>query len=185
MVVVQQLIRKGFPIPVFNPRRFEELFSVISRLGILTGDPVAADKLIKNLKFRLSNVGDRIQGVSPLPKVFFEVRYPNLLGAGRGSIVNDIIHQAGGINCVESPKKMVRLNMESLIKRNPAFYVIQQGPMNKNPSHPSERPYFRALKAIKDGKVLMVDEQVFSRPGPRSIDAVEELAAFLHPERFP
>jgi len=184
MVVVQQLTRKGFQIPVFNPRRFEELFSVISRLGILTGDPVAAGRLIDNLKSRLYRIGDRMQGVSYLPKVFFEVRYPNLLGAGRGSIVNDIIHQAGGVNCVESPKKMVRLNMETLFKHNPAFYVIQQGPMNKNPSHPSERPYFRALKAIKDGNVLMVDEQVFSRPGPRSVDAAEQLAAFLHPERF-
>ena len=29
---------------------------------------------------------------------------------------------------------------------------------------------------------LVVDEQVFSRPGPRIVQAVEELAAFLHPQ---
>jgi ABC-type Fe3+-hydroxamate transport system substrate-binding protein len=29
-----------------------------------------------------------------------------------------------------------------------------------------------------------VDEFVFSSPGPSCVDAVEELAAFLHPERF-
>ena len=74
--------------------------------------------------------------------------------------------------------------MEALIKRDPEVYIIQKGPMNRNPSLPSERPHFHVLDAVKEGRVLVVDEQAFSRPGPRSIEAVEELARFLHPERF-
>jgi iron complex transport system substrate-binding protein len=113
--------------------------------------------------------------------VFFEVRYPNLLGAGRGSIVNDIIRRAGGLNCLGDGKKMVRIGMESLIQKNPEAYVVQEGPMNRNPSPPADRPHFRVLDAVKQGKVLFVEEQVFSRPGPRSVEAVELLATFLHP----
>jgi iron complex transport system substrate-binding protein len=37
---------------------------------------------------------------------------------------------------------------------------------------------------VRDGRVLVVDEALFSRPGPRSVDAVEQLARFLHPDRF-
>jgi iron complex transport system substrate-binding protein len=37
------------------------------------------------------------------------------------------------------------------------------------------------LDAVKQGRVLFVEEQIFSRPGPRSVEAVETLAAFLHP----
>jgi len=29
---------------------------------------------------------------------------------------------------------------------------------------------------------LLVDESLFSRPGPRSAEAVEQLARFLHPD---
>jgi len=35
---------------------------------------------------------------------------------------------------------------------------------------------------VEEGQVLFVDEHIFSRPGPRSVEAVEKLAAFLHPD---
>jgi len=38
------------------------------------------------------------------------------------------------------------------------------------------------LKAVRTGRVLEVDEKLYSRPGPRIVQAVEELAKFLHPE---
>jgi iron complex transport system substrate-binding protein len=110
------------------------------------------------------------------------VRYPNLLGAGQQSIVNDVILKAGGVNCLPNRKKLVRINIETLVGYNPEVYVVQKGPMNRNPADPKYRPNFRVLKAVEDDRVLFVDEHIFSRPGPRSVEAVEKLAAFLHPE---
>ena len=184
MVIVRQLQKEGLRVAVFSPAGFEDLFSVIKRLGVLTAEPVGAQRLLKSLRSRLMAVEHRIQSIPHRPKVFFEVRYPNLLGAGHGSIVNDIIRRAGGINCIESHKKLVRIGMEALIEHDPEAYIIQRGPMNKNPSLPFERPHFQVLRAVKNGRIMMVDEQVYSRPGPRCVEAVEELAAFLHPERF-
>ena len=184
LISVQQIQKQGLPVAVFRPISFDDLFSVIRRIGILTGEKTRAEDLVSSLKERLKGVEQKLEGVSRRPSVFFEVRYPNLLGAGQGSIVNDIILRAGGTNCLGDQKKLVRLNMEALIDKNPDAYIIQQGPMNKEPSNPSKRPHFQILKAVRNGKTLLVDEQVYSRPGPRSVDAVEELAAFLHPERF-
>jgi iron complex transport system substrate-binding protein len=184
LLAVQQIQKEGVAAAVFHPTSFADLFSVIERIGVLTGEPVEAKKLVGSLQSRIDRVKKRIEGISHRPSIFFEVRYPNLLGAGQRSIVNDIIDQAGGINCVEKEKKLVRMNMEALIKRNPGVYVIQRGPMNQNPSNPSSRPHFQVLRAVKNDRIMVVDEQVYSRPGPRSVEAVEELAAFLHPERF-
>ena len=184
MVIVRQLQKEGLQVAVFSPAGFEDLFSVIRRLGVLTGEPIGAQALLKLLKSRLTVVEHRLTDISHRPKVFFEVRYPNLLGAGRGSIVNDIIRRAGGTNCIRSHKKLVRIGMETLIENGPEIYIIQRGPMNKNPSLPSERPHFHVLQAVREGRIMMVDEQRYSRPGPRCVEAVEELAAFLHPERF-
>ncbi len=182
--VVDQLRRHGQEVAVFQPTSFEELFVVIDRLGVLTGEPGAAAALVKGLRDRLAEVEQGLRGLGRRPRVFFEVRYPNLLGAGRGSIVNDIIRLAGGENCVESPKKLVRIGMEALIGSDPQAYIVQEGPMNKAPSSPHQRPLFHVLEAVREGRVLFVDEQMYSRPGPRSVGAVEELAAFLHPGRF-
>jgi iron complex transport system substrate-binding protein len=183
MLAVQQIQKEGVPVAVFSPTSFIDLFSVIERVGTLTGASNEAKALIEKLERRLNRVKARLRNISHRPYIFFEVRYPNLLGAGQGSIVNDVILHAGGVNCVKKKKKLMRIGMEALIECNPEAYIIQQGPMNKNPSHPSSRPHFQVLEAVKNGKILFVDEQAYSRPGPRAVDAVEELAEFLHPNR--
>jgi iron complex transport system substrate-binding protein len=183
--VVEQLRRHGQNVAVFHPNRFTELFDVIERIGRLTGRPLEAADLIHRLRERIGAVEKRLSGISRRPRVFFEVRYPNLLGAGRGSIVNDVIERAGGVNCLESPKKLARIGMETLIRSAPDAYILQKGPMNPEPCSPASRgSHFWVLEAVKQGRILTVDEQVYSRPGPRSVNAVEELAAFLHPDRF-
>ena len=91
-------------------------------------------------------------------------------------MVDDVINRAGGFNCVTAAKKLVRVNMETLIAARPEFYVVQKGAMNPEPGMPGQRPNFDLLDAVKNNKILVVDEQVFSRPGPRSVEAVERLA---------
>ncbi len=180
--VIRQIQQKGLTIASFQPASFAELFWVIHRLGILTGKEEAATTLVRRLQGRLDRLSQRLANNDRRPTVFFEVRYPNLLGAGQQSIVNDVILKAGGVNCLRNRKKLVRINIETLVGYNPDVYVIQRGPMNRNPGDPKGRSNFRAIKAVRDGRVLFVDEYLFSRPGPRSVDAAERLAAYLHPE---
>ena len=184
LVAVQQIQNEGVPVAVFSPKSFSDLFSVIERIGRLTETSLEAKGLNERLEGRLNRIKARLETVSHRPTVFFEVRYPNLLGAGKGSIVNDVILHAGGVNCVKKKKKLMRIGMEALIECNPEAYIIQRGPMNQNPSDPASRPHFQVLEAVKKGKILFVDEQAYSRPGPRAVDAVEELAVFLHPNSF-
>jgi iron complex transport system substrate-binding protein len=183
--VIRQIQNKGFTVAVFQPRNFAELFSMIVRLGILTGEEANAQALVARQSSRLRQIDLRLTESKERPKVFFEVRYPNLLGAGQGSIVNDVILKAGGLNCLPNEKKLVRINIETLIDQDPDVYVVQRGPMNRNPGRPESRPNFKVLRAVQQGRVFFVDEYVFSRPGPRSVEAVEKLASYLHPDLNP
>jgi iron complex transport system substrate-binding protein len=180
---LKRLEAAGVPVAMFAPRDFAGLFSVIQRLGVITGRTAAAAALNGKMQKRLHEVARRVAGRKP-PRVFFEVRYHNLLAAGHGSLVNDIITRAGGVNIVESPKKLIPFSLEALIQAQPQVYIIQQGPMNRSPEDIYTRPYFQELRAVKERRVLVVDESLFSRPGPRSAQAVEQLARFLHPEAW-
>jgi iron complex transport system substrate-binding protein len=192
-LVVQGGVAKGIPalkrlesrVPVamFAPHDFPSLFSTITRLGALAGRDQAAAALTQSMQAKLAEVAQRVSGRSA-PRVFFEVRELNLLAAGQGSLVNDIITRAGGENLVKSPKKLTLYSLEALIQANPEVYIIQKGPMNRSPENIHTRPYFQELKAVKTRRVLVVDERLYSRPGPRSAEAVEELARFLHPEAW-
>lgn len=183
MPALKKLEAEGVPVAMFAPQDFPGLFSLIQRLGVLTGKGEAAAALNRDLQARLAHVAQRLKGLKPV-RVFFEVRYLNLLAAGRGSMVNDIITRAGGVNIVESPQRLAPFGLEALLQAQPEVYVIQQGPMNKSPEDIYSRPYYQELRAVKARRVLVVDEGLFSRPGPRSAEAVEQLARFLHPEAW-
>ena len=178
---VEGLRALGIPVAVFRVGSFGELFGVLRRMGTLTGEPQRAAALEAMLRARLDAVTARVAD-RPRPTVFFEVRHPNLLAAGADSIVTDIIARAGGRNCVTAEGRVVRLSEEELLRLDPAVYLLQRGPMNPEPEPPAARPHYATLSAVRNARVLNVDEARYSRPGPRAVDAVEELARYLHPD---
>ena len=83
-------------------------------------------------------------------------------------------------------------------KRNDKLYEVRESvlPASKQDSDqyyeyridwPYQAPpgsYQLDVFAVKDHRVLVVNESLYSRPGPQSAEAVEELARFLHPKAF-
>ena len=180
---LKRLEAEGIPVAMFAPRDFPGLFTVIQRLGTLTGQSQASRAVVLAMQEKLEEVARRVAGQKP-PRVFYEVRYHNLLAAGRGSIVHDIITRAGGENILKIPQKLTAFSLEALVQADPEVYIIQQGPMNRSPEDIYARPHFQELKAVQQGRVLVVEESLFSRPGSRSAEAVEQLARFLHPQAW-
>lgn len=179
LVQTENLRSLGIDVLVFEMNSFEQMFSVLQKLGRLTGRENEASALVAAWRERLAVLEARYAGVEPV-SVFYEVRYPNLLGAGRGGIVNDIIFRAGGHNVITDEKKLVRFNEEVLPSADPDVYIMQRGPMNPEPQPLDQRQHYRNLRAVREGRVLVVDEERFARPGPRAVDAAEELGRFLH-----
>jgi iron complex transport system substrate-binding protein len=182
---VEALRKHGVRVAVFHASTFAELFSVIRRLGVLTGSGVQAEAMVLGIQARLSALDAKLDAKLPAgadrPRVFFEVRSPNMLAAGQGGLVDEIIRRAGGVNCVADAAKFSRLSEEEVIRLAPEAYLIQRGPMNPAPLPLTQRPRLRAIPAAQSGRAWFVDEQKYSRPGPQSVAAVEELAALLHP----
>lgn len=170
----------GMQVLTFDINSFADLFAAVEKLGRLTGREEAAQKLVSSWKKRLNDLQKRHAGRKS-PTVFYEIRSPDLLAAGQKGIINDIIKAAGGINVVDIPRKIARLNAEMPLKSDPDAYVYQKGPMNPDPENPARRPLLAPLKAIRANRILEVDEQIFARPGPNSIKAAEDLENWLFP----
>ena len=47
-----------------------------------------------------------------------------------------------------------------------------------------ERPGWSVIAAVKNGAIYPIDDALISRPGPRIIDGLEDLARIIHPELF-
>ncbi|GLI35096.1 ABC transporter substrate-binding protein [Desulforhabdus amnigena] len=181
---MERLREAGIPVAVFAPQTFEGIFSTMERLGKLTGREAEARNVVAQLKMRLEQVKGHLAEMKERDRVFFEVRGEPLTGVGKASIVQDIILAAGAENALENEKAIVQYSFESLLLADPDVYIVQRGPMNRNPMDPRKRAHFDRLRCVRNGKIIFVDEFLFSRPGPRCVDAVEQLAAALYPEKF-
>ena len=177
MEPVSFLEQRGLDVAVFELENFAQLFSVMERLGTLTDSEEKAHERIAAMRLELSRL--QKASVGPRPRIFFEARYPTLLAAGQGSMVTEIMAMAGGQNCVSAPDKLVRLGEEELLRLAPDIYLVQHGPMNPRPVPMDQRPLFRTLACVKAGQIHAVNQKIFSRPGPRSLEAVRELSAII------
>ena len=52
------------------------------------------------------------------------------------------------------------------------------------PEDVAARPGWEVIAAVEKQKVYPFDDNLVSRPGPRLVDGLEELARLLHPEIF-
>ncbi len=177
---IERLEEAGIPVAIFHPTSFEEIFSTMERLAKACGILEEAQPKILELKERVSRVEEKTKNIERKPKVFFEVRYQPLTAAGRDSIVNDILTKAGLENVVKVEKPMVLFSLESLITSDPDYYIIQRGPMNENPPPPEERSHYKVLRAVKEKRIIWVNEFDFSRPSPRAVDALELIVKEIH-----
>jgi iron complex transport system substrate-binding protein len=164
----------GLGVLTFTMESFEDIFRVADKLGLLLDRRTQAGDLVRDWRTRLAALLANRDGRAPV-RVFYEVRYPNLLAAGGRGIVQEIIAAAGGENVVREQKKLVRYSEEALIQAGPEVYIIQQGPMNPAAPPPRLRPHYKDLAAVRAGYVLYVDEKRFARPGPHAVAAAEEL----------
>ncbi|PLX40409.1 MAG: iron ABC transporter substrate-binding protein [Deltaproteobacteria bacterium] len=179
---LSSLRERGIKTAAFDPASVADIYSLIERLGKLFGLEERGVELMEEIKGEIAAVETMVAKRERTPSLIYEVRAEPLTVAGHASLVAELVKIAGGELVVDVDKKLVRFDLEKLLAINPDLYVVQEGPMNLKPLPPKERAHHPALKAVREGRVLTVDEKLISRPGPRVGEAVEVLARFIHPE---
>jgi iron complex transport system substrate-binding protein len=115
--------------------------------------------------------------------VLFSVQVDPIIAAGRGTLPSQIVEAAGGLNVVDA-ERYPKLGIESVIALAPE--VVLQSRMDvAHGDGSAERAAWmrwRALPAIASGRLVVLPDDASLRPGPRVAEAVEQIAAILHPE---
>jgi iron complex transport system substrate-binding protein len=109
-----------------------------------------------------------------------------LTTAGPNTFAGQMIELAGATNIfADAHENYPQVSAEAVVERNPAAIL---GPSTQSakltPSLLAQRPGWANIKAVRDGRVYLLDSDTSSRPGPRLVDALESLARALYPELF-
>lgn len=192
---VEALEGVGIPVIDLNPEHLADLDDYFAALGAITGLTGQARELSESFHQEIARIVAKISNIPPeqRKKVFFESVAKDYKTVTPGTLVDELIALAGGINVassarpVRSGSRIAAFGIERLLSLADEIdvYIAQRGVMNRvTRKSILERPELRSLRAVKEGRVYVVDEAIVSRPGPRLSWGLEELARMLYPEIF-
>lgn len=170
-----------------NPLTLEEMYGNLEIVAQLTGHEQEAATVIESLKARVAAVDEKIAPLSSRFSVFYELDATNPAKpytAGKGTFITQLIDRAGGHNIAADLDGYPQMSLEQVVAADPAFIILGDARYGVSSESIAQRPGWENLTAVKNGHVLPFNDDLVSRPGPRLVDALEELAKLLRPELF-
>jgi len=190
--VPQQLATMHIRTATVDKGTLDGIYASIRTIGRAAGVPDRAASLAADIERRLQATRASSTGL-PRRKVLIVVgREPgtltNLIAAGPGSFLHDVIGAAGGVNVLGDAglPEYPQISMETAIRLSPDV-IVDAGDMGDTvEEHRRRQPLTEQLwrnapnlTAGRSGNVHAVTSDAFVVPGPRVVEAAETLARWL------
>ena len=152
---------------------------VITQLGLLTGKPVQARLLVREIERRRREVDAKLAHV---PKVTVFVDTGFLTTVSDQSLIGDVLREARGTNVGAAQAGSGPIDSAALAQLDPDVYLVTSDTdlslqdMRRNTAT-------RRLRAVREGHFVVADANLL-QPGPRIGEGLAQVARLLHPDAF-
>jgi iron complex transport system substrate-binding protein len=171
-----------------NPVDFQDLYTNIEIVGQITGRVAEAETLAVDLETRVAAVEDALANAAETPTVFYELDASDPAlpwTAGFGTFIDELITQAGGTNIGGALEgSFAQFSIETLLQQDPDIILLGDAAYGVTPESLADRPGWGGLSAVQNNRVFPFNDNLASIPGPRLVDALEQLVLLIHPELF-
>ncbi len=192
--LIRELRRAGITVVSLQPRTVKEMFSYWKKLGMLTGREKQAEKMIKDFHGELVKIKSIVKKI-PLSKrkrVYFEAIHSRMKTFAPSSIAIFALKTAGGIDVAKDAKSRRGTNIaeygkERILSHGNEIdvFLAQRGAMNHIKIRKiREEGGFKAIKAVRNHQIFIIDEKIVSRPTMRLLDGIYEIGRILYPAYF-
>ena len=171
----------GVPTLTLRIDHIADFRRAIEILGRVLGDTVRATVVADSVRRTLERVQTAMQG-KPRLTAFWKAWDSPVIAIGGGSFLSELVEIAGGKNIYgDDPRPAFDVTIEDVVRRDPD--VVFAGP--ESGERMRTAPAWRALRAVREGHILIVDTMLVGRPGVRLGEAAVSLARLLHPGSLP
>ncbi len=180
----------GIKFMVLSPKDIDGILKDIELVGEITGVTKVAKKLVQDMQDSISQVSAQVKN-APKVRVFFIVDATDLNNpwtAGLGSFIDTLITTAGGENVAnETVGAWAQFSIEQIVSADPDIIIIQT--MTGDVPTVSKaalkaHPIWGEMSAVKYDRTYLINGDLVSRPGPRIVQGLKEMAKIIHPELF-
>lgn len=169
----------GIELYLSSSASVQDVMDEILFMGKKTGCEEKSKVLVSEMKTGFEKIRKETDRI-PLKKrkaVYWEVWNSPYMSAGGSSFINEIIGISGGKNIFAGIKDQdyPMVSEESILASNPEVIILPYGDVVEC----SRRNGWNITSAVKSKKIYNVDDNLFSRPGPRILEAAETLQKLL------
>jgi len=180
---VDRLEALGIPVYVFDPQNLEEIIDTVERLGTIYRAEAHAEALAADYRQRLDLVDRQVETVSARPRVFFQIDAQPVISAGANTFLHQLLTRSGAVNLAADRSGYPRYTWEELLVLDPEVVLLA----SMGGGYTDQELRFRweewpQISAVRNQRLHVVEADLFDRPTPRLIDALEYLVGLLHPE---
>ncbi|AIF69643.1 hypothetical protein PAP_06225 [Palaeococcus pacificus DY20341] len=181
MQYIDQL-EKIAPVIIVEPKNIDEIYKQIELLGKVTNREGYAKSVVNEMKTKVEEIKAKV-GKEPKPKVFYIAWWNPIYTAGKGTFIGDLIKLASGENVFNDVEGWAQVSLEEVLARDPDVIILAH--YSGTTAEELCDTELAKTKALREGNVYtMSDDNIISRPGPRIVLGLEELAKYIHPAVF-
>lgn len=180
---LNQLREAGIPVFVVkNASNFDETYETIAQIGELTNRTEEAEQIVATMQQRVDAVFEKTKAIETPRRVFIETSdVPDIYTAGANTFPDEMLSFLHAENVV-TEDDWFAIDPEVIIERNPDVYIIMYDYVPDIVERVKARDGFSTIQAVRDDRVVQLDEDLMSRQGPRLVDGLEQLAEAIYPE---
>jgi len=174
----------GIKVFTINATDFNDLLHDIRTVGAITGATGPAAELVAGMASSARVIQSKV-ATEPRVSCFFEAYYPPLTSVGPNTFLFDLLVR-GGCDPVTAGARAdyPEWSVDRLVTEAPAVYLVASE-SGVSPAAVARRPGFAAIPAVAAGRVVLIDSNLASRPGPRVTLGLAAIARALHPSVIP
>ena len=160
-----------------------DVFRNARQLGQLVGRDSAATQLVARLRRELAAVRASVEG-RPAPRVLYLAQWEPPMTAGPNTFVMQVVGVAGGQSAFADVRQdWPTISMEEIVRRQPDVILVAVNKVDADPMRRlRDNPGWRELRAVREGRVIVMPGDLLDRSGPRVGEAAHRLRDLLHPE---
>lgn len=177
--VVEALAARGVATAFPPDGDLDDVRASIRTLGALAGAGRRADALVAAIDADLLAIRAALAGRRPVRTLVVLGSRP-LAVAGPGGFLDDMLRAAGGENVVAEGPPWPTIGVERVLELAPEVIVEAGLGMGSEPGLDWSR--WPSIPAVRDGRVVRIDDVRLLRPGPRVAEGAAVLARALHPD---
>jgi ABC-type Fe3+-hydroxamate transport system substrate-binding protein len=182
--LVAALTKLKLPVLVMPaPANLDESYTQELALGAATGHPAQAQRVVDGVKTRIAAAVAAVPKSAQPEKVYHEVDQ-TYYSVTSSTFIGSLYAKFSLKNIADGAAKAVggypQLSAEFVITSAPDLIVLADSRCcQQSPQSVAKRPAFASIPAVKNGKVITVDDDIASRWGPRVADLAEQVARAL------